>query len=244
MLSVFAFGRGNYSYITREREWQQTTGFFGKLANSHVRVIKALNKEGIASFPAQPTLADVNRFEFFRKAPEREAGVWLVRQGALRFALPITTGPKPGLSDYLPVPHGLQGFAAPVEQVYPVLVPFIELADGRTVVATDGADLIEPSADGKSLRARWTRWAIIGRKAGEWSDVGLTSEVVWRIENGMISREETLSSEQTVTVKSWKLIVPSSYGQIETEINPEARTDRFTSNASMLAVQSSWPTFP
>ena len=244
LLSVFAFGRGNYSYITREREWQQTTGFFGKLANSHVRVIEALHKEGIASFPAQPTLTNVNRFEFFRKAPDREAGVWLVRRGAFRFALPITTGPKPGLSDYLPVPHGLPGFAAPVEQVYPVLVPFIELADGRTVVATDGADLIEPSADGKSLRARWTRWAILGRKAGEWSDVGLTSEVVWRIDNGMISREETLSSKQPVTVKSWKLVVPSSYGQVETEINPGRRTDRFTSNAGMLSVQSSWMTFP
>ena len=35
LLSIFAFGRGNYAYISREREWQQTTGFFGKLANSH-----------------------------------------------------------------------------------------------------------------------------------------------------------------------------------------------------------------
>ena len=31
LLSLFAFGRGNYAYISREREWQQTTGFFGKL---------------------------------------------------------------------------------------------------------------------------------------------------------------------------------------------------------------------
>ena len=30
VLSVFAFGRGNYSYITRDREWQQTINFFGK----------------------------------------------------------------------------------------------------------------------------------------------------------------------------------------------------------------------
>ena len=28
LLSIFAFGRGNYAYISREREWQQTTGFF------------------------------------------------------------------------------------------------------------------------------------------------------------------------------------------------------------------------
>src|SRR6185436_9799401 len=129
--------------------------------------------------PAQPTLTNVNRFEFFRKAPDREAGVWLVRRGAFRFALPITTGPKPGLSDYLPVPHGLPGFAAPVEQAYPVLVPFLELADGRTIVAADGADTIVPSADGKTLRARWTKWSIIGGKPGVWSEVGLTADVIW-----------------------------------------------------------------
>ncbi len=30
MLQVFAPGRGNYAYITKEREWQQNVGFFGK----------------------------------------------------------------------------------------------------------------------------------------------------------------------------------------------------------------------
>jgi hypothetical protein len=45
LLSIFAFGRGNYSYISREREWQQTTGFFGKLANSHTPIMNALEKE-------------------------------------------------------------------------------------------------------------------------------------------------------------------------------------------------------
>src|SRR5262249_55005455 len=37
-LSVFAFGRGNYRYITRDREWQQTVGFFGKLADAHAKL--------------------------------------------------------------------------------------------------------------------------------------------------------------------------------------------------------------
>ena len=101
LLSIFAFGRGNYAYISRDREWQQTTGFFGKLANSHTPIMNALEKEGIATFPVVPSLPQVARFEFFRKPPERSAGVWVVRQGALRFALPITTGPKPGMSDYL-----------------------------------------------------------------------------------------------------------------------------------------------
>jgi hypothetical protein len=243
LLSIFAFGRGNYSYITREREWQQTTGFFGKLAKSHMKVMDALTKEGITHFPVLPTLGEVNRFEFFRKAPERAAGVWLVRQGALRFALPITTGPRPGLSDYLPAPHGLPGFAAPVEQSYPVLVPFVELADGRTVVATDGADAIEPSSDGKTLRARWSRWALIGGKSGEWTDVGLTTEVSWHIDNGTVTREETLSSNQPVSIRRWQLAVPSTYGQVVTEMIGSSRIDRFSSAAGTLAAQMSNATF-
>ena len=243
LLSVFAFGRGNYSYITREREWQQTTGFFGKLANSHAKVIEALNKEGITKFPAVPTLGPANRFEYFRKAPEREAGVWVVRRGDLRFALPITTGPRPALSDYLPIPHGLPGFAAPVEQTFPVLVPSIELADGRKVVATDGADAIQPSSDGRTLRAHWTHWAVIGGKSGEWVDVGLTSDVVWQIDNDTFSREEILSSDRPVNIRRWQMAVPSSYGQLETELHGQARIDRFSSGAGTLSVQLSDATF-
>jgi hypothetical protein len=245
LLSIFAPGRGNYAYITREREWQQTTGFFGKVANSHPKVIRALRKEKVVSFPLKPSLRSVRRFEFFRKPPERAAGVWLVRQGALRFALPITTGTKPGVGDYLPAPHGLPGFAAPVEQVYPVLVPFIELADGRVLVATDGADEIVPSADGKVLRARWSRWAVVGTKSGELADVGLTSEVIWRIEKGTVSREEILSSKRPVTIRSWKIVVPSRYGNVETEGTSDGgRLDRFSSEAGMLTAKLSGATFP
>src|SRR6185503_20088898 len=190
LLSIFAFGRGNYSYISREREWQQTTGFFGKLANSHTSLMNALVNEGVTTFPAVPSLGRVSRFEFFRRDPDRVFGVWLVRQDALRFALPITTGPKVGASDYLPVPFGLAGFAAPVETIYPALVPNIELADGRIVVTTDGADSVEAAADGQSLRIRWKRWAIVGGSPGKPVDVGLTSEVTWRIVNGTLEREE------------------------------------------------------
>jgi hypothetical protein len=239
LLSIFAFGRGNYSYISRDREWQQTTGFFGKLANSHTPIMTALEKEGITTFPVAPALPQVARFEFFRRTPERSAGVWVVRQGALRFGLPITTGPKPGTSDYLPSPHGLSGFAAPVEQIYPALTPFIELADGRTVVATDGADVIEPAADGRSLRVRWTKWAVLGTPAGKLQDVGLTSEVVWRIENGTLIREETLSSKQPVSIRRWRLAVPSTHDQVESETTNGVRVDRFSSAKGALEVRLS-----
>jgi len=244
LLSIFDFGRGNYSYISRDREWQQTTGFFGKLANSHTPIMNALEKEGITSFPMVPSLPAVARFEWFRKSPGRCAGVWVVRQGVLRFALPVTTGPKPGMSDYLPAPHGLPGFAAPVEQIYPAMTPYVELADGRTVVATDGADVIEPSADGRMLRVRWTKWAVAGTPAGKVQDVGLTSEVVWRIEKDTLTREETLSSNQPVSIRRWQLAVPTTHDQVETENEKGMRVDRFSSSKGTLEVRMSDANFP
>ncbi|HEY3038564.1 MAG TPA: hypothetical protein VGJ66_07490 [Pyrinomonadaceae bacterium] len=244
LLSLFAFGRGNYAYITREREWQQTTGFFGKLANSHTRLMNALEQERVASFPALPTLPRVARFEFFRQNNERSAGVWLVRQGAMRFALPITTGTKPGVTDYLPIPHGLPGFAAPVEQVYPALAPFIELEDGRTIVATDGADTIDPGPDGQTLRVRWSRWAVRGSQPGQLLDPGLTSEVVWRIEKDTLTREETITAKQPVGIRRWWLSVPSTYANVETEFDHNTRIDRFTSAKGSLEVKMIETSFP
>jgi hypothetical protein len=244
LLSIFAFGRGNYGYISRDREWQQTTGFFGKLANSHTPIMNALEKEGITTFPVVPVLPPVARFEFFRKTAERSAGVWVVRQGALRFALPITTGPKPGMSDYLPAPHGLAGFAAPVEQIYPVFTPYVELADGRTVVATDGADVIEPASDGRSLRVRWNKWAVVGTPSGKLQDVGLVSQVVWAIENGTLTREETLSSSGAVKIRRWWLAVPSTYDRVETETIKGVRVDRFGSAKGSLEVRMIDVNFP
>jgi len=237
LLSVFAFGRGNYAYITREREWQQTTGFFGKIANSHLRLMNALEREGVKSFPSIPSLPRVARFEFFRQNHERLAGVWVVRQGALRFALPITSGTKPGVADYLPAPHGLPGFAAPVEQVYPALTSFVELGDGRTVVATDGADVIEPSDDGQTLRVRWDRWALRDGKPGEWLDVGLQSEVVWHIKGDTLTREETITAKRPVDIRRWWLAVPSTYADVETEFDHNLRVDRFTSAEKSLEVR-------
>ena len=110
----------------------------------------------------------------------------------------------------LPAPHGLPGFANPVEQVYPSLVPFLELADGRVIVATDGADEIEPAADGKSLRVVWRRWALVGSKAGQLVDPHITSEVVWRLDGATLTRDETFRSTETVTIRRWWVAVPTT----------------------------------
>src|ERR1700692_1446927 len=106
LLSVFAFGRGDYGYITKEREWQQTATFFGKVIASHQKFMNVLEREGLKSFPSQPTFSDVARFQYFRRGAGREFGVWVVRQGDLHFALPFVTGPKAATSDYQPVPDG------------------------------------------------------------------------------------------------------------------------------------------
>lgn len=241
-LSVFAFGRGSYAYISPDREWQQTTGFFGKAALAHMLFAEGLAKENLKQFPGEVTRRDLARFEFFRRG-ERQAGVWLVRQGPLYFTLPLTTGTKPGVADYLPAPHGLAGFAAPVEQVYPALVPFIELANGRTLVAADGADEIEPAADGKGLRAVWRRWAAPGAKSGQLEDPHITSEVVWRLEGTTLTREETLRASADVTLKRWRIAVPTTAARSEVLFDGGQRRDRLVSNDGTLEVSAAadWP---
>src|SRR6266700_3641441 len=236
-LSVFAFGRGNYAYITREREWQQTTSFFGKAALAQARFARALTSEKIAAFSSEITRLDVARFVFFRHG-NRPAGVWLVRQGPIHFTLPITTGTKPGVADYLPAPHGLPGFANPVEQVYPSLVPFIELADGRVIVTTDGADEIEPAADGRSLRVVWRRWALVGSKAGQLLDPHITSEVIWHLDGSSLTRDETLRSSEPVSIRRWRVALPSTGDRNEITLAGTQRWDNFRSAESVLSVSA------
>jgi hypothetical protein len=244
LLSLYLYGRGNYSYINLEREWQQTTGFFGKLANSNTAIMDALDREGVQVIPTVPQFPDVARFEFFRKDGGREAGVWVVRKGPIHFALPITTGTKPGVADYLPSPFGFTGFSAPVEQVYPSLTPLFELEDGRTVMATDGADQIEPGADGLSLHVRWNRWAVVGGKSGEWLDVGLTDDVRWRLENNSLVRDETVTATKPIRIKHWQLAVPTVHSRMETSTKENVRVDRLFSGEGILEVALRDANFP
>ena len=242
LLSVFDFGRGNYAYINREREWQQTTGFFAKVAHAHRQMTSALNAAGIETFSASPSLAPVARYEPFQVSG-RQAGVWVVRQPPVRFALPFTTGTRPGLADYLPAPHGFPGFAAPVEQAVPALVPFIELSDGRTIVAADGADRIEAAADGRSVKAIWSRWAQVGGRAAQFVEPGLTTQVEWRLDGTTLAREERLTASAPIEIRTWRVTVPSTGSHWETTAGPP-RTDAFTGSEGRLGVtvtQSDWP---
>lgn len=209
MFRVFDYGRGNYSYINPSREWQQAGTSFGKIIMAHAEFMPILEKEGIDSFPAKPTLPNVARFEFFAKG-EKQEGVWLFRESNLRFALPITVGTKPAIADYLPAPFGISGFSAPVEEVYPSFVPFVTLADKKVYAAADGADSITPGTDGRALKLSNTKWAQIGSKSGEKFDTGLKSDVEFNIKNGVLIRRETVTATRDVEIREWKFIFPST----------------------------------
>ena len=243
MLSVFAFGRGNYRYISPDREWQQTAGFFGKLADAHMKLMPALEREHVDKISTRLSLHAVARFVYFNKGA-RKAGVWLVRQGPLSFTLPITTGTQPGVSDYLPAPHGLAGFAAPVEQIYPSLVPYLELGDGRTIIASDGADEINPSSDGRSLRVVWRRWALAGSKPGSLVDPHITSEVTFSINGATLVREENLTASEPLMIRRWHFAIPTTAARIAYQSNEGATWTRLESPDGVLEVESpvaDWP---
>ena len=54
MLKVFAPGRGNYAYITKEREWQQNVGFFGKALMAQDTLMRVLAAERVDELPERP----------------------------------------------------------------------------------------------------------------------------------------------------------------------------------------------
>jgi hypothetical protein len=244
LLSIFAFGRGDYGYITKEREWQQTTTFLGKVIGAHQMFVSALEKEGVKSFASRLSLGDVARFQYFRSDPGRKFGVWVVRKGDIHFALPFVTGPKAATSDYEPAPHGFPAFAVPVEKIYPCFVPFLELEDGPTISPADGADEIRPAADGKSVTAVWKRWAVAGSKAGETMDLALVSEVTWSFEGNSIRRGELLIASKPLKIRRLWLAIPTRNTHLETLAVSGVRIDRLASNGVTLDVQvihSDWP---
>jgi hypothetical protein len=251
LLDMFGFGRGNYSYMSPERQWQQTTSFLGKAADSLGRLAGALRAEKVASFPVHPQLPPVVHFEWFRKG-DRPCGAWLVRQGALRFAIPMTTGPHSGVADYLPAPHGLPGFAVPVAEPVPALVPHLELADGRVLVAGDCADEIHPDDAARELRVVWRRHVTVGSepKAGLVDpatapiDAGLTSEVRWRIEGNALVRSETITATRPVSLKRFSVLFPSTGGVTSTRFENGRRIDRFIGPESALEVTISEASLP
>ena len=228
MFRVFDPGRGNYSYINPGREWQQTGAGLGKIILAHQTLMKVLDAEKLTTFPVAPTLRQALRFDFFTpQTAERKEGVWIARTMHYQFALPITVGTKPAISDYLPVPYGFPGFAAPVEEVYPVLVPFVTLSDGKTYAASDGADEITIGTKAGSLGIFNRKWARIGSKSGERFENGLTSRVLWQIYQNRLMRREVIESAEATILKKWRVAVPSTATRAKVVATAAAGEQRF-----------------
>jgi len=243
MLRIFDFGHGHYGYITPQREWQQTTDYFGKLMEDEVPFMKALAAEHVTSFPAKPASSVVAHFQSFRSGA-RPCGVWVVRSGALHFALPFSTGPRSAIADYLPAPRGFVGIGAPVEQQYPVLTPFLELDNGHTVAAADCADEIRASSDGRSVTAVWTRFADLAAKPGEVSDIGLRSEVTWTLDANTLRRSETVTASKAVHVRRWWMAVPGTFGAVRPAREAGTQVVIFSdavSSVNFRVTASDWP---
>jgi hypothetical protein len=123
-----------------------------------------------------------------------------------------------------------------VEQQFPTMTPFVELGDGKVIVAGDCADEIIPSSDGLSVRAVWRRWAVLGTKSGDLVEPGLTAEVTWRIESGSLIRTEELTSTKPITIRHLRVDVPSTGEVVRTQFKEGQRVDSFSSVDGILEV--------
>jgi len=66
-------------------------------------------------------------------------------------------------------------------------------------------------------------------------DVGLTSEVVWRIERGALTKEETVTSKQPVSIRRWRLVIPTTYNNFAMEALKQGVVE-FQSSKGVLKV--------
>jgi hypothetical protein len=124
------------------------------------------------------------------------------------------------------------------------LVPYLELADGRTIVATDGADDIRPAEDGKSLQVTWKRWAVLRQKPAQFVDPGLTTTVNWTIQGSTLIRTESILSSKPLTIRRFYVDFPATAGTVKTSFESGHRSDRFDSPDGGVAVSITRSSFP
>ena len=204
ILQVFAPGRGNYAYITKEREWQQNVGFFGKALMAQDTLMRVLAAEKVDGVPGTPGPSGGGALRVLpsrRSARRRVAGspgsaafraADHERHQAGRRRLPAGAAWPARI-------HGAGRAARPGRRLV--------LRDVRRprLAATDGADDIMPGADGRSLAATWRRFALVGDKTGNLIEPGFTVSITWRIEGATLTRTETLTATRDVSIRRVRL---------------------------------------
>ena len=212
MLQVFAPGRGNYAYITKEREWQQNVGFFGKALMAQDTLMRVLAAENAStSFPSAPA---PSRRRALRVLPPRRSSVRRLAGAPGPAAFRACRSPparSPAIADYLPAPHGLPGFvgAGRTDRTRPAR---------RTSKCRTAASSSPPTAPTRSFPAptddRCERpggaSSVVGGKTGEWIEPGFEVTVAWRIYGATLERTETLTAQRDVTIKRLSWLLSSS----------------------------------
>ena len=108
----------------------------------------------------------------------------------------------------------------------------------------DGADEINPSSDGRSLRVVWRRWALAGSKPGSLVDPHITSEVAFSINGTTLVREESLTATEPVTIRRWRFAVPTTAARIGQQSNESRKWTKLESQEGVLEVEkptADWP---
>lgn len=120
------------------------------------------------------------------------------------------------------------------------MVPFIELANGKTYVASEGADLIEPAADGKSLKITWHHWACIESSMGERHKPGVTSVVEFKTEGNKLTRKETLIADHDLLIKKWKVAFPLTGNHVKSENQNTTHLVTGPEGTLAITVKNNW----
>jgi len=97
--------QGRLRYITKEREWQQTTTFSRKIMAAHKNVHAGDAMSRSSSFRLRPTLRQSRAFEFFSGWTGAQVWSLVGSPGCIQFALPFCDGTEGWRSlTYEPMP--------------------------------------------------------------------------------------------------------------------------------------------
>src|ERR1700719_4682017 len=76
--------------------------------------------------------------------------------------------------------------------------------------------LVAFAQGGGSVTSTWKRWVIVGAKAGEPIDPGLTTQVTWSIDGNSLRRSEMITAAKPIRVRRFWVALPSTANRIET----------------------------
>ena len=236
LLSVFAFGRGNYAYISREREWQQTAGFFGKLTAAQAKLFAALEREGVTDVPDRVPMAPVARYVAFA-AGDRPAGRVGGAPGADALRAAVHERAPPRLRG-LPARAARTARFRGARRAREPRARDLRRARGRADADDRRTARTRSSRtpDGLGVTARWHRLALIGGPEGRREDAGMTSTVRWRLEGARLRRTETLASERPLTLRRVRIAVPVT----GTRHERDGASDLFTGPDGVLRVSAAF----